>query len=427
MYTLGVDLGTTSISFCVLDASGVEVFSESTAQNRFLPAKEPYERTQDAELTVRIAQEGIERLSKRFSPVCAIGITGQMHGILYVDAQGRTVSPLYTWQDGRGDIPLKDGQTACAQLTRETGLPFAPGFGLATHRFNVLRGLVPETAARMTTMGGYLAMRLTGRKRPLLHASDAASLGGWNVREGRFMPQEPMLPEATGETLCAGYTPDGVPVSVCLGDNQASFLGSVGRAEDTLLLNIGTGSQLSAFSPRFVEDAHFETRPYLNGTYLLAGCALCGGRAYADLERFFRECVSLFGGTSPDSLYDMMNRLAQEVADGSPLSVDTRLCGTRENPGLTGSIQGITEANCTPAHLVQGVLRGIVEELYGFFGAMEPHLSAKPARLVGAGSALARNAALCRMAQERFKLPLALSTAREAAARGAALFAKDMH
>ncbi len=44
-----------------------------------------------------------------------IGFTGQMHGMLYVDASGMAVSPLYTWQDGSGEIPLEDGRT-CVEI-----------------------------------------------------------------------------------------------------------------------------------------------------------------------------------------------------------------------------------------------------------------------------------------------------------------------
>ena len=40
--------------------------------------------------------------------IAVIGITGQMHGIVYTDCNGMAISPLYTWQDGRGNLPYGD-------------------------------------------------------------------------------------------------------------------------------------------------------------------------------------------------------------------------------------------------------------------------------------------------------------------------------
>ena len=51
-------------------------------------------------------------------------------------------------------------------------------------------------------------------------------------------------------------------VSVALGDNQASFLGSVGP-EERLLLNVGTGSQISAYTDRLIETGEADCRTYL--------------------------------------------------------------------------------------------------------------------------------------------------------------------
>ena len=43
----------------------------------------------------------------RYPDIERIGVTGQMHGILYLDGEGNAVSPLYTWQDARGDAPCE--------------------------------------------------------------------------------------------------------------------------------------------------------------------------------------------------------------------------------------------------------------------------------------------------------------------------------
>ncbi len=113
---------------------------------------------------------------ERHAPVGAIGLDGQMHGVLYVDGAGRAASPLATWQDGRGDLPLGEGSYA-SELIRLTGLHMATGFGLTTHFWNLANGAVPEGARALATIADYVGMRLTGRTSPLMHASNAAGIG----------------------------------------------------------------------------------------------------------------------------------------------------------------------------------------------------------------------------------------------------------
>ena len=120
--------------------------------------------------------------------------------------------------------------------------------------------------------------------------------GGFDVRKGAFhieamkeMEIEPsILPEITEEHAELGRY-RGIPVTAALGDNQASFLGSVGIHKNILLLNMGTGGQISALSDQYFEAPGIEARPFVKGKYLLAGTSLCGGRAYAVLEHFFRN------------------------------------------------------------------------------------------------------------------------------------------
>ena len=72
-----------------------------------------------------------------------------------------------------------------------------------------------------------------------------------------------------------------IPVTVAIGDNQASFLGAAGSENNTLLVNMGTGGQISVLTDQYFETEGIEARPFLGGKYLLVGASLCGGKAYA--------------------------------------------------------------------------------------------------------------------------------------------------
>ena len=91
----------------------------------------------------------------------------------------------------------------------------------------------------------------------------------------------PLTPQAAERTgLVAG-----IPVFGGIGDNQASFLGSVASRDDSVLVNVGTGGQVAMWSADFVHDRALETRPFPGGGFLLVAAGLSGGAAYATLDR----------------------------------------------------------------------------------------------------------------------------------------------
>ena len=104
-----------------------------------------------------------------------------MHGMLYVDACGEAVSPLYTWQDGRGNLPLGDGRSSAEQLKDAGCGAAAGGYGLTTHYYLMKNDQLPANAAKMTTISDYIAMRLTERRTPVLGADMAASWGCFDL------------------------------------------------------------------------------------------------------------------------------------------------------------------------------------------------------------------------------------------------------
>ena len=355
-FCIGLDIGTTTISAVVLDIADGKTAGVSTIENASdIPSDFIWEKIQDAgQITERVLKL-LDSLLCQYPGVKAIGITGQMHGILYVDADGNAVSPLYTWQDGRAGL---GSPSPCQILMERTGFRLSPGYGLATHFANLQSGNIPANAVKLCTVMDYIVMKLTDRKTPLTHSSDAASLGFYDTQTNTFDTDavtragiDPaVLPDVTAENTIAG-TWNGIPVTVAIGDNQASFLGSVQTPEQEALANFGTGSQISVMNrdiSGFQPDAAMEIRPFLEKSWLTSGSALCGGRAYALMERFFRQYVTSCG--MPDTeQYEVMNTLAQKgMESGKYLHVRTTFCGTRNDPGLCGKIDGISENLLTP-------------------------------------------------------------------------------
>ena len=228
LLTLGLDIGTTTISAAVLEPTNRRAVAVYTVQNHYnLPTLQPWERLQDAERIYGKVKRLLDFLLKRFPKVVAIGLTGQMHGILYVDANGRALSPLYTWQDARAG---EGSPSACERIVKETGYCLSPGYGLATHVAEAAAGRVPCATAALCTVMDYTAARLCGVACSITHASNAASLGLYSITDGcfdrdsliklRISPD--LLPAVTHDAVWVGDY-NGIPVAVPIGDNQGDI------------------------------------------------------------------------------------------------------------------------------------------------------------------------------------------------------------
>ncbi len=424
---LGIDIGTTTISAVVLNpADGTTAGVYTIANASDLPSEHVWEKMQDPEQITSRVQKLLDSLLRRYSSIRSIGITGQMHGILYVDKDGNAVSPLYTWQDERAGIGTP---SPCEILHSCTGYTVSPGYGLATHFALTRENSVPGNAVKLCTIMDYIVMKLTARTEPILHSSDAASLGFYLPEEHRFDLDairhagiDPaILPATTSSGIIAGKY-GGIPVTAAIGDNQASFLGSVRCPENAALANFGTGSQISVMcrSPEGIPtDAAMEIRPFMDSSWLASGSALCGGRAYALMERFFRQYASACGMADSEQ-YEIMNSFAQKGLDsGRYLNVRTTFCGTRNDPGLRGSITEISEDLLTPDAMIAGVLWGMASELHEMFLKI-PHNHVNT--LVISGNAVRKNPALRQMLKQVFAMETVLPVHKEEAAFGAAMF-----
>lgn len=408
MKILGIDIGTTSICGVAVDAESGDILKSVTKPNNaFMKTEKAFERVQNPDIIIESVYEILSELNAE--DASAIGFSGQMHGIVYTDENGKAVSPLYIWQDERAAEEYKDGKSYAQTLGC-----FA-GYGLATDFYNEINGLVPENAVSLCTIADYAAMCLCNLQKPLVHITNAASLGCFDIEKNCFVIDNPRIPEVTADFRAVGEY-NGIPVCVALGDNQASFIGSVSDAEDALI-NVGTGSQISWLTDVPVESEGVENRPFDGKRYLAAGCALCGGRAFAMLEGFFRKIARL-AGSDIDSLYPQLDKLLETKTETS-LSADCRFCGTRNDPSIRGSISNISENNFTPADFALSIINGMAGELYNMY--KDGGRAAK--KLVCSGNGMRKNAALCRITSEMFGCEIKIPFYAEEASYGAALAA----
>jgi sugar (pentulose or hexulose) kinase len=455
---LGTDLGTTTITALAIDASDGAILGHSTAVNDAQTTSahdrahgySEWDSRRIVEKACSCLRAVAEQLGARLPEVEGIGITGQQHGVVLVDKSLAPLTPLINWQDRRAEETLPGTCRTYVQEAAErvgqdaplrAGCRLAAGYMAVTLFWMRERGLLPSEGTACFLMD-YFAAVLTG-KPPVTDPTCAASSGAFDIRRRQWdtpaltalgLPVQ-MFPKVrpSGDplgTLAPGMAaatglPAGLPVFVGIGDNQASFLGSVAERQDTVLVNVGTGGQVTAYTPRFTYDPFLETRPYVDEGYLLVSAGLCGGGAYALLERFYREVGSrLFGAPADHSLYQVMNDLAAGINPGADgLRCEPFFTGTRIQPELRGCWTGVSAENFTPGHLTRALLEGMAGALREGYERIEHLLQAAHTRLAGSGNGLRDNPVLAAILAEAFALPVLLPAHREEAACGAALLA----
>lgn len=427
MIHVGVDVGTTNITVVAVDGGNGRVVSCRSLPNPRVSAGNMYAYTQDPaviECSVRTLLDSLE------GPVASICVTGQVHGILYHDAMGRAVSPLYTWLDQRALVEV-DGVTTQQRLRERTGMLLPSGYGLLTHYANRFLRQVPSEAVGFCGILEYVTSRLTGS---VLAKTDPSCLGPF----GAFDPvslrfDSAVLAEVFGSDGCeflrasdpfeiAGYTSDGIPVAYPVGDNQAGFFGMVAEPAESCLVSIGTSGQISLFSTSVHCPDTMELRPFFGQGYLHVGATLTAGKAYETVHRFFKSVLHACGAESLDdeTLFAIMKREAVREGQGEPLEVCTMFTGTRRDPSVRGSIRGIGLDNLTMGNLVKGTVEGIVGELYEFAHACGG-VFAPVRHMVATGSSIRRNEVFRDALGRRFALPVKVAEIDDGAGLGAAL------
>jgi sugar (pentulose or hexulose) kinase len=455
---MGIDLGTTTITALALNAHSGDILAKVTAPNQAeITSAGDRERGRSEWDVLRLAQtacqclrQAAEMMGASWSRLAGLGLTGQQHSLVLVDQALKPLIPLINWQDRRAMEP--DPETGTTLLHRalelagdqaplRTGCRLAAGFMSLSLLWMKEHGTLPSsgTACFLTD---YFAALLTGQT-PVTDPTCAGSSGFYDVRSGQWdrdlltafqlppslfpevRPSGALLGKLVPEMAEATGLPAGLPILVGVGDNQASFLGTVGDPQETVLVNVGTGAQVSAFSARFLFTPQLETRPYPGGGFLLVCPGLCGGRTYALLERFFRQVGEIiFGVTRPEPLYSILNRLAASAPAGvDGLRCDPFFTGTRYLPELRASWAGMSPENFNPAHMTRALLEGMARAFAASHETIAGLTGIRSSRLVGAGNGIRENPVLAQLIAEKFCLPLTIPRHREEAAFGAALLA----
>jgi xylulokinase len=297
---LGLDIGTSGVKTCVIDQTG-DVMATSHAA---LSTSHPFESAseQHCDQWWQAVQTAVAQLDAGIRDrIAAIGLSGQMHGAVVLDAAHRPLRPAILWNDGRADAQCRDMLSECPDIGTLTGAPPMPGFTAPKLRW--LAAHEPQTHARIAHVllpKDYIGLKLHGGC--VTDPSDASGTGwldqntrGWSSEMCEISATDPAwLPDIrTGETVAGQLRAKaaealgliaGIPVVTGAGDAAAGAIGIGACQDEDGFLSLGTSGQLfvttTAYRPNpesrvhayahTLPDLYFQMAAMLNGARPMA-------------------------------------------------------------------------------------------------------------------------------------------------------------
>lgn len=439
---VGFDFGTTSLSAIVINLNNKKIEKELCyTTHAYLPFEDTRKKEQSLTILSGLFYKMLDDIHTTDGiQIISYGFTGQMHGIIGLNCNNEAVTNLVTWQDKSGSIILPSGKSLLEEVQSCTDEALAEGYGIIT-LYKWINHEKRTDIVSFCTVADYFAGQLAKAPANLMDATNAHSVGlfdiqmlNWNRSTIRKLNLEQIrFPEITSGPHIIGYMnpeAENRPVACSIGDNQASFLGSVVNPSVSILLNAGTGTQLSclikkeeiSIYKKYADGFETQLRPYNKDSFLLATSFINGGSVYKSLFNFFREVGSeLLGMKNLDeaSLWKQMEVAGQSAFEAeNQLQISPLLDGQRKDLSIRGSISGLSVSNFHPGYFVAGFLNGLAEHYKtGFF----PELEKRTKYICGSGNGLKRNALFRKSIEKTFGRPLYTVSYNEEAAVGAAL------
>jgi xylulokinase len=389
-YLMGIDVGTTGTKTLLIDEAGTLVASAVAEYPMYTPRpqwaeQEPEDWWQAAITSVRqvLKSSGISA-----DEISGIGLTGQMHGMVLLDAEGQVLRPCILWNDQRTAAQCEwimnvVGRERFLDLTLNPALP-----GFTAPKIIWTRDHEPDVyakAAKVLLPKDYIRYRLTG-----LYATEVSDASGtvlldvsqrkWSqeVLDELGIPME-WMPECvesieqTGSVSRAAADSTGLaagtPVVGGGGDQAASAVGT-GVVEPGLVsVTLGTSGVVFAYTDEPSRDPLGRLHTFCHAVpnkWHVMGVTLSAGGSY----RWFRDALGQAEGTvarlTGVDPYVILDAEAEQVPVGSQgLYFLPYLTGERTpyaDPNARGSFVGLTVRH-DKRHMVRSVLEGVAYSL----------------------------------------------------------------
>lgn len=436
---LGIDSSTTATKALLMDADG-QVVGVAASEYTF-DSPQPLWTEQHPDLwwqaTVASIREVLARTGVSPTAVKGVGLTGQMHGLVLVDASGKVLRPAILWNDQRTAAECDEVRQRVGgeRLVRITGNDALAGF--TAPKILWVRNQEPEVYARVQQMllpKDYVRLKLTG-----MYACDKAGGAGtilfdleerdWSEDVLEALEIDPgLLPptfegtevtgEITADASAATGLERGTPVVGGGGDQAAAAVGTGAVVEGVVSLSLGTSGVVFAAADQPIIEPEGRLHAFCHavpGKWHLMGVMLSA----AGSLRWYRDALV------PGTRFNELVAAAGEVPAGSDgLFFLPYLTGERTphpDPLARGAFVGLTVRH-GQAHLTRAVLEGVAFGLRDSLELMEEAglARASQVRVTGGG---ARSVVWRQILADVLGVELVAVNTSEGAAHGAAILA----
>ncbi len=381
---IGLDIGTSSAKAVAIDEKGTLLGMASREYPLSVP--QPGWAEQNPVDWWEAAEACLDDLKADQSD--AVGLTGQMHGSVFLDSNDEVIRPALLWCDQRTVLECEEAESRVGpqRLRQITGNPALTGFQLPKVLW--LRNNEPEAYGRLKSVllpKDYIRLKLTGLK--VTEVSDASGVGILDVRKRTWSPEvlaaldlpASLFPEVVESREQTGVW-QGVPVAAGGGDQAAAALGTGAVTPGLVSISLGTsGVVFEAFDqmPSAQTDAIHDFCHASGAWHRMGVMISCGGAV--------RWCRDVF---YPDG-YDAMNREAEAAGRGaSGVLFAPYLSGERcpyVDPLVRGGFAGLALSH-TRGDMARAVFEGVTFGLKGCLDLMNPGVQPQKVRVTGGGA-----------------------------------------
>ncbi|SIT08372.1 xylulokinase [Alicyclobacillus vulcanalis] len=445
---MGIDVGTSGVKVVVIDRGGrtlgqATVGYEVSQPQPLFAEQNPEDWWEATCAAIRLA---LGRSGLGGEDIAAVGLTGQMHSLVTLDASGAVVRPAILWSDQRTEAE-------CAEIHERVGFeqtiewvanPALTNF--TATKLLWVRQHEPDLYARIRHVllpKDYIRYRLTGEF--ATDVSDASGTLWFDVKHRRWsdemvaalevpkdwLPRVYESPEVSGRVSEGAAAKTGLragtPVAAGGGDQAAGAVGNGIVRKGAVSSTIGTSGVVFAHADEIVRDEKGRLHTFCHavpGKWHVMAVTQSAGGSLQWFRNQFADAERAVAAQTGRDVYDLLGEEARRVPAGSEgLVFLPYLMGERTphlDPQAKGVFFGIT-ARHERAHFVRAIMEGVAFSLRDGLQLMEDlELPVEEIRVSGGG---AKSDVWREIQAGVFGRPVVAIAANEGPAFGAAILA----